>query len=287
MQAALRILNIPDDLRKEKHRSSQLFRYYLDRNGSRTHVNICETTFSFIRSGSKEIKGSNKEAVVYDDSFLLVRTGNCFMTENVSEETQDYLAILLAISDEEIISFLSRNQLYSNKAIDSDSFYIFKYDDFLDRFLDSLEEMMNLPHSVQDNILRPKINELLTYICHAHGPELLISLVQNVDSNVQQLVSVVESNKYNVLTLEDLAFLCNRSVSSFKRDFFKEYGETPMKWFHKNRMDYAAYQIKSLGKKPIQLYKNAGYDNLTSFLKAFKKEYGITPREFQQKHEHY
>ena len=231
--------------------------------------------------------GSNKEAVVHDDSFLLVRTGNCLMTENVSEDTQEYLAILLAISDDEIISFLTRNQLYSKNAIELDSFYIFKYDDFLDRFLDSLEEVMNLPHGVQNKILRPKINELLTYICHIHGPELLISLVQNVDSSIQQLVSVVERNKFNVLTLEDLAFLCNRSVSSFKRDFFKEYHQTPMKWFHKNRMEYAAYQIKSLGKKPIQIYRNAGYDNLTSFFKAFKKEYGITPREFQLKHEHY
>ena len=49
----------------------------------------------------------------------------------------------------------------------------------------------------------------------------------------------MESNAYSNLKLEEFAFLCNMSLSSFKRRFLKEFGESPGKWLQDKRLQRA------------------------------------------------
>jgi AraC-like DNA-binding protein len=79
-----------------------------------------------------------------------------------------------------------------------------------------------------------------------------------------------------------LAFLCNTSVSTFKRKFFKIYGTSPQKWLTQQKMRIAANLLKHPHERPGSVYEKVGYENQSSFILAFKKQYGKTPREYQQ-----
>lgn len=94
-------------------------------------------------------------------------------------------------------------------------------------------------------------------------------------------MNVIENNKLNKLTLPELAFLSNMSLSTFKREFTKHYHIPPIKWFQEKRLAHAAFLLSTQQKRPKEIYTEAGYETLSNFVQAFKKQYGTTPRQFQ------
>ncbi len=52
--------------------------------------------------------------------------------------------------------------------------------------------------------------------------------------------SVIENNLYNSLSLEELALVCNKSLSSFKREFKRVYNESPAKYIKNRKLEEAA-----------------------------------------------
>ena len=122
----------------------------------------------------------------------------------------------------------------------------------------------------------------MLYLAHTYPttfPALIASL--RTDGSGGRLKRVVESNIYSNLTLDELAFLCHMSLSTFKRKFERLYGMSPMRWFHEKRMQQAAIMLRRQHRKASEIYGDLGYENLSSFVQAFKKEFGVTPRVYQ------
>jgi AraC-like DNA-binding protein len=92
----------------------------------------------------------------------------------------------------------------------------------------------------------------------------------------------VESNICNPVTAEELAFLCNTSLSTFKRNFRKIYSSSPQKWLLQRKLAIAADLLKHPDQRPGGIYEKVGYENHSSFTQAFKKQYGLTPSAYQE-----
>ncbi|MDN6311089.1 MAG: AraC family transcriptional regulator, partial [Psychroflexus sp.] len=90
---------------------------------------------------------------------------------------------------------------------------------------------------------------------------------------------IIESKIHSNLKLEEIAFLCNMSLSTFKRNFITEYKTSPGKWFHDKRLQKAKRLLEDGGCKPAELYLEFGYNNLSNFSIAFKNKFGISPRD--------
>ena len=72
------------------------------------------------------------------------------------------------------------------------------------------------------------------------------------------------------------------STSSFKRTFQKHFQNSPSKWFKEKRLEHSAFLLRQKSKRPIDVYEEIGYKNLSNFIKAFKIKFGVTPREYQK-----
>lgn len=274
---------LPQDLKINDSSILQLYDYRSTKNISKTKINLSKNTISFLRTGTKEVIGDDKAVQIGNEHFLIMKSGNCLMTEKISDAFQSYRSILLFFSDEALLYFLEKHNQFSSKPIPK-SFYIFEYDSFIQNFVSSLEQVAKLPNSVQAKLLQHKFEEIMLYLLHYHGPDFLNSLVKNMDDKISRLNNIVENNKHNKLSLEELAFLCNMSISTFKREFFKLYQNTPMKWFQEQRLEHIAFMLKTKKNRPIELYEEAGYESFSSFVQAFKKKFGTTPKQYQTQH---
>lgn len=127
------------------------------------------------------------------------------------------------------------------------------------------------------------MEEILLYLTEIYGPAFLDSLASHSNDIHQKLTIVVETNRLNKLTLNELAFLCDMSVSTFKREFEKQYSESPIKWFQNQRLEHANELLNLKNSTASEIYPEAGYENLSSFIQAYKSKYGITPK---QHHKH-
>ena len=81
------------------------------------------------------------------------------------------------------------------------------------------------------------------------------------------------------LKVEEIAFLCNMSLSTFKRHFKEEFQASPGKWLLDKRLEKAKILMEQRDVKASDVYLEIGYNNLSNFSTAFKNKFGISPKE--------
>ena len=98
----------------------------------------------------------------------------------------------------------------------------------------------------------------------------------------QDLTRYMEGHFMFNLTIEEFSYLTGRSISAFNRDFRKAFGIPPQQWLTKKRLVLAHQQLTLFSKKPIDVYREVGFENLSHFSFAFKKHYGYPPKSASQ-----
>ncbi len=93
------------------------------------------------------------------------------------------------------------------------------------------------------------------------------------------LAGFMENNFIFNMPLEKFGYLTGRSLTTFKRDFYKIYHTTPQRWLTQKRLELAYYQLAEKKRKPVEVYLETGFENLSHFSYTFKKQFGITPTE--------
>ncbi|MEL6867192.1 MAG: AraC family transcriptional regulator [Bacteroidota bacterium] len=276
----MNIIALPQDLQINSDLPVQLYDYRSFQDSLRSKINLTKNIFSFLIKGTKEVITDDHIAKIENDHFLLIRSGNCLMTETLSTD-QSYKSVLLFFTDEVLLDFVEKHQLHSQAHKKGASFFVCTYDHYIHHFVEALEQIEQLAPSLQRPLLMAKLEEILIYLTQKEGPAFINCLLKNEDPKIIRLKNVVENNKLNKLTLQELAFLSNMSLSTFKRTFFEQYQLTPIKWFQEKRLEHAAFQLRTQQKSPSELFEAAGYENLSNFVQAFKKKFGHTPKQYQ------
>jgi AraC family transcriptional regulator, exoenzyme S synthesis regulatory protein ExsA len=146
----------------------------------------------------------------------------------------------------------------------------------LDSFFASL-----LPYSELEN----KLPEKLVTVKTEEAIEILRSLNKDSDGVLSDfsevgkinLADFMETNYMFNISLAKFSQLTGRSLTTFKRDFKKTFQRSPQRWLTQKRLELAHYQLTQKGKKPVELYQEAGFENLSHFSYAFKKRFGYSP----------
>ncbi|MBU0942237.1 MAG: AraC family transcriptional regulator [Flavobacteriaceae bacterium] len=272
----MKTIVLPDELPIEKLQFVQVYDYHTKQEITKQQIILNQNTFSFLTEGTKEVFFDSSALSIDNSSFLLMKAGHCLMTEKLSA-IHNYRSILLFFPNEIVSKIMRKAAVNVIKGQINQSVYAFQYDAFIQRFVASLLDISKLSRATQDKLLEVKLEEILLYLTEMNGFDFLNSLLSNGNNNKQKLIYTVESNVFSKLTIPELAFLCNMSISTFKREFEKCYSDSPMKWFQNKRLEHAHYLIHQEQKNASEIYFDIGYENLSSFIQAYKIKYGITP----------
>ncbi|OEK07816.1 DNA-binding protein [Flavivirga aquatica] len=277
----MQIINLPEDLKTGGSSVFKVFDYQTSKESLKQMVSLGQNTFSFLMEGHKEVFADKTSVSIENSNFLLMKSGHCLMTEKLSNTIDNYRSILFFFTDESLLKFIQKHKIsikkYSNRA----SVHTFKYDDYLKVFVNGLIDISKFKLELQTKLLELKFEELMLYLIETKGVEFIFSLIPHVGSQLQHFIEIVESNKLNKLSLKELAFLSNMSVSTFKREFEKHFHNSPSKWFQEKRLEHAAFLLKEKLERPSDIFEDMGYENLSNFIQAFKTKYGVTPKQYQ------
>ena len=170
----------------------------------------------------------------------------------------------------------------SAKGISNQPFITYRQDEFINNYINSVLLLLKSPSKFSDEFKQIKLEELLLYLLHTDPGKLQSLSVIAKNNEDMQFRKAAESHVTSPISVEELAFLCNTSVSTFKRKFFRIYGTSPQKWLTQQKMRIAANLLKHPHERPGSVYEKIGYENQSSFILAFKKQYRMTPSEYQQ-----
>jgi AraC-like DNA-binding protein len=234
---------------------------------------------SFVINGEKAIFRPANNTIVGTGEGIVIPEGNSIMAEHTLNDHQ-YSSILVFFSSAFAQDFLNRHKLNSRTTQVTPDYIKFRQTNYIADYVKSIQTLIqegqNLPYLLAAN----KVEELLLVLLDSYGSQLTGLLRSNTPSPELLLKNVVENNLFNNLTLDELAFLANKSLASFKRDFEKVYHMAPGKYIRERKLEVARQELEQ-GKNATSLYVDFGYDNLSNFSSAFKRKFGVSPKQYQ------
>ncbi|WP_114941211.1 helix-turn-helix domain-containing protein [Mucilaginibacter endophyticus] len=195
----------------------------------------------------------------------------------------DYGSVTLTFSREFLQEFASERQI-SILPVRQKKPPVLKLKDhrFYRAFISSVQLYFPFPSGDDDSLVKLKLEEILVILLKVQ-PELKNILFDFTEPSKIDLKAYMEQNfRYN-LKISRYAYLTGRSLSAFKRDFEKTFHYSPSKWLVRKRLDEAYFMIHEKKMKPLDVFMEVGFQDLSHFSYAFKKQFGISPSHVRHK----
>ena len=129
-----------------------------------------------------------------------------------------------------------------------------------------------------------KLTELL-YLIISHGDCCLKNkLLRNMDVAGGNFEQIVYNHMFKDISIEQLSEICNRSLTSFKKEFKRHFEMPPHKWYIRQRLMHSRLLLISTNKSVSEIGHECAFPNTSHFIKLFKKEYSITPSVYRSRY---
>jgi len=240
---------------------------------------------SLVISGQKTMCFTEKTVHANDREIHILSAGHCIASVDISTQ-KEFRSILIFFEDPELADFFRANAGAIERAIKThpstaSAYVAFQKDDFIEHYIDSIRLMLGSGGEPSLAMKRIKLHELLLYLLENHTREFVAFRNRGSISPIELTIrKVVESNLLSNLTVEEMAFLCNLSASTFKRQFKNIYSESPNSWILGQKMRMAAQLLTKQKEKPAEIWFKLGFETHSGFTKSFKKHFGVVPKDY-------
>jgi AraC family transcriptional regulator, exoenzyme S synthesis regulatory protein ExsA len=233
----------------------------------------------YVLTGKKTLHTQGKSCELTKGKAVFVKKGACIVEQFFREP---FCIVVFVMPDSFIRSFLVDNDrlIRNSKPGWSDEQVIpIDADELLCAFYESVLPYFTSRQVPPEQVIELKFKELLLNILNNPANNELIAYFRSILNERQTSIeSVMEKNYAFNLSLENYATLCNRSLSSFKRDFKNLYKTNPGQWLLEKKLT-RAHDLLSSGQDltVADVALESGFENVTHFSKVFKKRFGVSP----------
>ena len=148
-------------------------------------------------------------------------------------------------------------------------------------YLESLKPYFLEPEAMNPPLVRLKILELLFNLA-AVDLGLLGPLFVRPTPSHKAFADLMERNVLTGLSLDELAALAGRSLSSFKRHFRSVYHTAPAQWFRDQKIARAKSLLQGTNLSVTDVGLRVGFESPAHFSRVFRQTTGQTPQGFRQ-----
>lgn len=129
-----------------------------------------------------------------------------------------------------------------------------------------------------------KLTELMYLIVSQSDGCLKSKILSNMDASRDNFEQIIYSHIFCDISIEELSTLCNRSLTSFKKEFKRHFYMPPHRWFIRQRLMQSRLLLISTSKSISEIGIECTFPNTSHFIKLFKKEYQMTPATYRNRH---
>ena len=238
------------------------------------------TNLIIVEQGTMEVRCDNKVYSFTKGQFCLVRKySHVIYTKRVTEDKKQFKSYVFLMPDTFIRKIIVNFKF--EKDLEPIGERVLK--------LSNTQKIKTIGESIKDAVENGKplnVKELETNIEEAlkaiidSNPRLAILFKEFSLAKRADLHLFMNNNYMLKVTLEQLAVLSGRSVSTFRREFKLLFGTTPHQWILKKRLQLAYKLVAETTEIISDISFDAGFEDLAHFSKSFKKEYGKKPLRY-------
>ncbi|WP_153796937.1 helix-turn-helix domain-containing protein [Foetidibacter luteolus] len=230
----------------------------------------------FISGETKIIQAENAYTFGAGNIFLIPRN-QLSTVINYPKDGLPHKTVAMHLTAERLREFYANLDVEPNTATPA-KIRCFNQHPLLTSCLASLIPYFDLKDKIPGNIASLKITEAIS-ILRAIDKSIDGLLANFEEPGKIELAGFMERNFMFNMPLKKFGYLTGRSLTTFKRDFRKAFDTTPQKWLTQKRLELAHYQIAEKKLRPVDVYLESGFEDLSHFSYAFKKHFGYTPTD--------
>ena len=132
-----------------------------------------------------------------------------------------------------------------------------------------------------------KMTELIYTIVAMEEGCLRSKVLSNMDAAYGSFEQIIYSHIFRDVSIEELASISHRSLTSFKKEFKRHFVMPPHRWFIHQRLMQSRLLLMSTSKSISEIGNECTFPNTSHFIKLFKKAYGTTPAIYRTRHSNF
>lgn len=144
-------------------------------------------------------------------------------------------------------------------------------------------ELYQIPEEIRKPYQKIKVLEILLFLSNFRIEETEQPKKYSASQVVlaKNICNHLLSHKEERITIEDLTKIFHASATQIKNSFKGVYGESIYSFIRAQKMESAAYELKTTDKTILEIANMHGYDNASKFAAAFRDTMGMSPREYR------
>lgn len=231
-----------------------------------------------VKSGSAILKTNNEAIELQKGQVVLIKQHTQLdIKKSKDADDSDFQSFIFQLYPDFVKAFLaSKKQTVIDHELPTPNIIPLSNTSNFGAFSENLMSHFNSSDTNQPDLIRAKTFEALS-ILEQENFNFLPFLVQNAKPVKIDIYEFMINNVLSNDSVEELAKLTGRSLSSFKRDFKAIFNTSPHQWILQQKMDYAEKLLKEKGMKVSEFYLYLGFKELSNFSIAYKKIKGIAP----------
>jgi AraC family transcriptional regulator, exoenzyme S synthesis regulatory protein ExsA len=260
----------------------ELFAIYITSGNSKIVADILQTVhcLEYIIEGRNTVRWSGFKQKISANEFHFRKKGSYQI-----ETSHEYKALLFYFEDNFINYFLEKHDISTKKEIFKAEFppFHFKSFEFINQQVKEVLNIIYKPVLFSPCLVELSLHQILLQIASKEPTRTFVNFLKFTASHYKiDLAFFMEQHFKEAMSLSQMAERTGRSLSSFKKDFYINFGQTPFKWLLNRRLEYAHYLIETTSCSLTEICDKCGIKNASYFSKVYKNKFNIAPRLSRQ-----
>ena len=154
--------------------------------------------------------------------------------------------------------------------------------ELIEKYINNLKIYFEDPDLIDEELATLKLKELILILLKTDQFENVQSFLTSLfNSRELEFTNIIENNIFSNISIEELAHICNKSLSSFKREFKRLYNESPARYIKHKRLEQAAKLLLTTDDSVSGVAYDSGFQDVSTFSAAFVQKYNISPSKYR------
>jgi AraC-like DNA-binding protein len=154
---------------------------------------------------------------------------------------------------------------------------------FFINFIEGLALYFEHPQAMNHDLLVLKMKEIVLLLFQSCHSKTISAMFSDIYSpRIVTISQILESHLYSDLSVNELADLAGLSLSTFKREFKKQFQDTPSNYIRDKRLEKTK-ELLLKTKLPIsEICYQGGFKDIAHFSRLFKQKFKTSPSGFRR-----
>lgn len=246
-----------------------------------------EACFLYVLEGTYNSVSEQERIRVNSDESVLMKCGNYLSEMVITEQSKQYQAVAVHFYPEVL------HKVYQDKIPDflknavpiETGMSKLKGDTLIKKYIESLLFYFENPLLADEEILILKLKEIILLLNKTKSASDIRSLLSNLFNPITySFREIIEAHLYTLVTINELAVLTGKSLSSFKREFKKVYNVPPATYIRDKKLEKALELLGSTNLQATEIAYDCGFSDVSHFSKVFKQKHDVAPTIYKLNH---